>query len=138
MANKKVEKKEVKEIVIRDLTVKKAYYGATDYDEESKNRLTVYSDMFPYDEITAYDDTPDKLTPGWYKEQEGYCNLSSKYDIPVKDARGHVLTFGEWIGSNTAYGSLVKLKIRQKDGRIYPAAIVVLIEGEPSDPFADM
>ena len=135
--------KEVKkhETLIVKGIVKKAYNGKTKFSEDVKNRITIFSEDFPYTDITAYDDQPDKLTPGWFKDQEGYCNLASGFDIDVLNKDGKKLTFEEWIsgefGDNT-HNAVVTVKIRQKDGAIYPVAIKVYKDGEPVDNFADM
>lgn len=118
-------------------TVKRAFIGATKYDDKVKNRLTLYNPDFDYTLITAYDNAPAKLTPSWFKDAEGYINLNSKFDIPVKDKDGTILTFEEWVLTDTK-NAIVKAKIRQKEGSVYPVALVVLEEGEPVDNFAGM
>lgn len=118
-------------------TVKRAFIGATKYDEKSKNRVTLYNPDFDYTLITAYDNAPAKLTPSWFKDAEGYINLNSKFDIPVKDQDGTILTFEEWVLTDTN-NAIVKAKIRQKDGSVYPVALVVMEPGEPVDNFAGM
>ena len=35
-------------------------------------------------------------------------------------------------------GSMIRIKIRQKDGAVYPVAIIVLEDGTPADPFEGM
>ena len=118
-------------------TVKRAFIGTTKYDDKSKNRLTLYNPDFDYTLITAYDEAPTKLTPSWFKEGEGYINLNSKFDIPVKDQDGTILTFEEWVLTDTN-NAIVKAKIRQKEGSVYPVALVVMEPGEPVDNFAGM
>jgi hypothetical protein len=118
-------------------TVKRAFIGATKYDDKVKNRVTLYNPDFDYTLITAYDNAPAKLTPSWFKDAEGYINLNSKFDIPVKDKDGTILTFEEWVLTDTN-NAIVKAKIRQKEGSVYPVALVVLEEGEPVDSFAGM
>lgn len=118
-------------------TVKRAFIGATKYDDKVKNRITLYNPDFDYTLITAYDNAPAKLTPSWFKDAEGYVNLNSKFDIPVKDKDGTILTFEEWVLTDTN-NAIVKAKIRQKEGSVYPVALVVLEEGEPVDNFAGM
>lgn len=118
-------------------TVKRAFIGTTKYDDKVKNRVTLYNPDFDYTLITAYDNAPAKLTPSWFKDAEGYINLNSKFDIPVKDKDGTILTFEEWALTDTN-NAIVKAKIRQKEGSVYPVALVVLEEGEPVDNFAGM
>ena len=139
MAAKKAQQVEVLENsdLVFIATVKRAFIGATKYDDKSKNRLTLYNPDFDYSLITAYDNAPAKLTPSWFKDAEGYINLNSKFDIPVKDKDGTILTFEEWVLTDTN-NAIVKAKIRQKEGSVYPVALVVLEEGEPVDNFAGM
>jgi len=134
--NQQVEKLENGDLIFI-ATVKRAFVGATKYDDKSKNRLTLYNPDFDYTLITAYDDSPAKLTPSWFKDAEGYINLNSKFDIPVKDQDGTILTFEEWVLTDTN-NAIVKAKIRQKDGSVYPVALVVMEPGEPADYFAGM
>lgn len=121
-------------------TLKKAYFGKTKFDEEEKYRVTIYNDSMPYDLITAYDDTPAKLQPGWFKDAEGYMNLNSKFSFPVKDIKGKEILLEEYLSG--AYGephnAKVMVKIRQKDGAIYPVALKVMEDGEPVDAFEGM
>ena len=134
--NQQVEKLENGDLVFI-ATVKRAFVGATKYDDKTKNRLTLYNPDFDYTLITAYDEAPAKLTPSWFKDAEGYINLNSKFDIPVKDQDGTILTFEEWVLTDTN-NAIVKAKIRQKDGSVYPVALVVMEPGEPADYFAGM
>lgn len=134
--NQQVEKLENGDLVFI-ATVKRAFVGATKYDDKSKNRLTLYNPDFDYSLITAYDEAPAKLTPAWFKDAEGYINLNSKFDIPVKDQDGTILTFEEWVLTDTN-NAIVKAKIRQKEGSVYPVALVVMEPGEPVDNFAGM
>ena len=138
MSKAKVEElKKFENVKVRGL-VKKAYNGKTKYDEESKNRLTIYAEDFDYSIITAYDDTPAKLTPKWYKEAAGYINLSSSYNIEVKTTKGSIIDFEDWISDYDTHNADVTVKFRQKDGAIYPICLVVHKDGDPVDNFADM
>lgn len=118
-----------------------ARYGATKFDDTNKYRLAIKSDNIPYDDIHAYDNVGTKLTPSWFKNQDGYMNLSSIYAIPLMDVKGKKITFEDWINDENDYnvlGSLVRISVKQKDGAIYPEAIKVLEEGEERDPFTDL
>jgi hypothetical protein len=121
-------------------TVKRAFVGGTRFDDKVKNRLTLYNPDFDYSMISAYDDSPAKLTPSWFKDAVGYINLNSKFDIPVKDQDGTVLKFEDWVQTYTN-NAIVKAKIRQKDGSVYPVALIVMEPGDPDeqpDYFEDM
>ena len=125
-------------ILIIDGTVKKAFRGKTKFDATVKNRVTIYNEELNYETITAYDNTPAKLTPSWYKDAEGYLTANSSFDIPVLSKDKKELTFEDWIDNYPTHNAVIRLKIRQKDGAIYPIAIKVLTDGEPVDNFSDM
>lgn len=136
---KTAETKKHETIVVKGI-VKKAYFGKTKYQEEEKNRIDLFVENFDYSLITAYDDQPEKLTPGWFKKAEGYINLSSSFDIPVQMGTKE-LTFEEWTSGefgNHIHNAVVAVKIRQKEGGCYPVAIKVYEDGEPIDHFSDM
>ena len=116
-------------------TITKALFGATRWDKDDKYRVTIKSDDIPYDEIKAYDNTKSSFIPDWYKDRNGYINLSSKYDIPCRYGNEKFMFF-EWINGATdltAPGSNVVIRIRQKDGSVYPVAIDILSDGEIAD-----
>lgn len=119
-------------------SLRKCYHGASRFDEKNKYRLTIYSENIDYQSITAYDESPAKLTPGWFKDQNGYVNLASEYDIPVMDIKGRTISMDDFLGQDDVYNSRVKIKIKQTDGAIYPLAMKILTPGEPKDPFEGM
>ena len=124
-------------LIIKGVNVVRAYFGGTKFNSEEKNHITVNGEI-PYEEITAFDNAGSKLTPTWYKNKDGYMNLTSKFDIPVKDTDGKVITFDTWIHEYNVVGAVVNIKTIQKDGVIYPSAIVVVEDGEEINPFEDM
>lgn len=134
---KEVNKQEFKDVIVEGKVVS-AYYGTTKYDDEKKYRLSVYSEVIDYTEFNAFDNSGAKLTPAWFKEQKGYINLSSRFDIPVMNTDGEEMTTQEWLDTKKAVHSFIKLKVRQKEGAVYPAAIIVVEDGEEADPFAGM
>ena len=131
------EKKAMSNLVIKGVVVS-AKYGATKFDDKNKYRLSVYSEDMPYDDIKAFDTVGEKMTPSWYKEQEGYINLSSIFDVPVMDIEGNRIDFDAWLETGKAIKSKVKVSVRQKEGALYPIAIKVIEEGEEFDPFANL
>lgn len=131
------ETKKMSNLVIKGVVVS-AKYGATKFDDKNKYRLSVYSEDMPYDDITAFDTVGEKMTPSWYKEQEGYINLNSIFDIPVMDIQGNSIDFDDWLETGKAVKSKVKVSVRQKEGALYPIAIKVIEEGEEFDPFANL
>lgn len=83
------EKKEQKnEMLIVTANVVRAFHGTTEFDNKEKNRVTLKAEGFDYSQIWAYDDCGPKFTPAWLKDAEGFINLSSQYDIPVKNGDG--------------------------------------------------
>ena len=124
--------------VILTGTVKKAYRGKTKFDEKVKNRVTLYNEVMPYELITAYNETPAKLVPSWYKDAAGYINAASEFEVPVMDANGKEIDFETWINDYDTHNANAVIKIRQKDGAIYLTAVKVLEDGEPVDAFEGM
>lgn len=118
--------------------ITQAKNGRSKFDEEVKNRICIKSENIPYEEIHAYDNSGAKLTPKWFKERTGYINLTSLYDIPVKDSKGRIIEFEAWLDDYNVIGSEVNVSIIQKDGCIYPKAIKVITDGEARDPFEDL
>lgn len=136
-AAKKTTETQKNEYMIFTGKVIRAEFGRTKYDEKMKNRLTVKSEDLDYSVIWAYDDCGPKYTPRWLKDANGYINLDSSFDIPVMIDNDEI-SFDDWLGLKTAIGSAVKVKIRQKDGKIYPVCVKVLKEGNKIDHFEDM
>ena len=128
---------ENKVLIIRGLKVVRAYKGCTIYNLTEKNRITLHGDI-PYDEIVAYENVGSKLTPTWLKNREGYMNLASVYDVPVRTENNRVITFSDWIEECNPISSEVNVKVIQKDGACYPVAIDVIKDGEEQNPFLDM
>ena len=135
--NKEVLKEMMKDLIIQGVIVS-ARYGSNKFDDTNKYRIAIKGDNIPYDDIHAFDSVGSKLTPSWYKNRDGYINLNSIYNIPIKDTKGKVIDFEEWQDNYNVLGALVVVKIKQKEGAIYPLAIKVIEDGEDRDPFADM
>ena len=58
--------------------------------------------------------------------------------IPVKDKNGNKISFDDWLEEGLYRGAIVKAKIRQTEGAVYPVCLVVIEDGEEFDPFEDM
>ena len=139
MAAKKQSKEIEEKFLMVEGVVKAAKIGSTKFDKDDKCRISIKTeDLEIYDQINAYDNSGEKFTPDWYKNAEGYLNLSSKFDIPVLDENGTRLTFEKWIDGGAALGSTVRLKFKNTDGSVYPVAVKVLQPGEPFDVFEGM
>ena len=135
------ENKETKKILVVEGVVTSARVGSSKFDETIKNRLSIKCEegVINYDDIKPfYENVGSKMTPKWIKEESGYVNVSSKFDIPVKDTFGRQITFEEFTESTTAIGSKVKLALTVKEGCIYPTAFVVIEAGEEVDPFKNL
>lgn len=128
---------ENKVIIIRGVNVVRAYFGSTKFNSTEKNHITINGDI-PYDEIVAYNNVGSKLTPTWFKKREGYMNLASVYDVPVRTENNRVIPFSDWIEECNPINSEVNVKIIQKDGACYPVAIDVIKDGDEQNPFLDM
>lgn len=126
--------------VIIEGVITSARIGTTKFDESTKNRLSIKCEdgVIPYELIDeCYKSSGARLTPSWVKDRNGYVNVSSKYDVPVKLKNGRTTTFAEFVDSPTVLGSTIKLSLNLKEGAVYPKAIVVIEDGEENDPFAD-
>ena len=95
------------EKIIIEGTIVSARYGANKFDDTNKYRISIKSDSIPYDDIHAYDEVGPKMTPSWYKNRDGYINLASIYEIPIKDYNGKVISFDDWLEKYNALGSVV-------------------------------
>ena len=134
MSTTNTENKETKGLIVEGV-VTSAYKGKSKYNEEIKNRIAIKSESIPYDNITAFNDSGNKLTPTWFKEKTGYINLTSRFNIPVMTMKGKKITFEEWLETKVVIGSTVKCKFIQKEGAVYPVAIKVIEDGEEFDAF---
>lgn len=134
----KQEEKKVKENVIVEGIVVSARIGTSRFDDKEKCRLSIKCDPSKLDYAKfdkAYEKSGSRLTPNWVKDKDGYINLNSKFDIPVKDINGKVISFEEFTEKSTALGSVIKLSLTIKEGAVYPVAFKVLEEGEELNPF---
>ena len=135
------ENKETKKQLVVEGVVTSARVGTSKFDDTIKNRLSIKCEegVINYDDIKPfYENVGSKMTPKWIKEESGYVNVSSKFEIPVKDTFGNQITFEEFTESATAIGSKVKLALTVKEGCIYPNAFVVIEDGEELDPFKNL
>ncbi len=135
------ENKKTKKLLVVEGVVTSARVGSSKFDDTIKNRLSIKCEegVINYDDIKPfYENVGSKMTPKWIKEESGYVNVSSKFDIPVKDAFGNKITFEEFTESATAIGSKVRVSLTVKEGCIYPNAFVVMEDGEELDPFKNL
>ena len=124
-------------------TIKSAYIkGVKNVEgnrvDEYRLNIDLNSPDKVYETITAYANSPKKYIPTWYKTREGNIILKSRYDIPVKDTNGNVVTFSDWLDEGLISKAEIKIKIKQKDGAIYPVAMTIEKDGEEIDYFEGM
>ena len=134
----KQEEKKGKEIVIVEGTVVSARIGTSRFDDKEKCRLSIKCEPTTLDYVKfdkAFEKGGSRLTPNWVKNKDGYINLNSKFDIPVKDINGKVISFEEFTEKSTALGSRIIISLSIKEGAVYPVAFKVLEEGEEINPF---
>lgn len=115
---------------LKNVTLKAIYEykGATHINCEG---LTP-ADLDNFDEV--YKECGKKYTPNWLKERNGECHMKSKYNIPVRFRFNMTdeITSAEYISQNMYNNAKVSIRVRQKEGAIYPLAIVVEEIGEES------
>ena len=109
-----------------------------DHVDEFRLNIELNSPDKVYETITAYTNSPKKYVPTWYKAREGNIILKSRYDIPVKNTDGDTVKFSDWLDDGLISGAEVKIKIKQKEGAIYPVALVIEKDGEEMDYFEGM
>lgn len=147
MAKKSTTNQVTNEFIVSG-TVAMAYIGSSKYSDKVKSRILLKDcPDIPYELITAFDGSGERLTPKWFKEQTGDINLSTAYELPVRvdcsipEYEGNtknIKTFGQLLDAVDLIGSNVSIKVVQKDGAIYPKAMIVTEIGEGSNPFEGM
>lgn len=138
------------EIILQDMTVTFATFGikkgitrdGKGYEADKPTYQLVLKGEVPYEDIHSFDDIGKRMIPKWYKDADGRIALQSQYDIPMR-RDGRETSFAAWLDEQrekeySCVGSLVRVKIRCGEGAVYPAAIIVLKDGEPRDPFEGM
>lgn len=138
------------EIILQDMTVTFATFGikkgttrdGKEFEADKPTYQIALKGEVPYEDIHSFDDVGKRMIPKWYKDADGRIVLQSQYDIPMRRA-GRETSFSEWLDEQrekgySCVGSTVRVKIRCGEGAVYPAAIIVLKDGEPRDPFEGM
>lgn len=128
------------ETITFDCVVNSAYRMSKegkDGKSEPRNTLNVSpTDKGVFDVISAYEHSGDKYTPDWFKGKE-HIMLRSVYDIPVK-LDGKKSTFADFLEKGLIKNAKGVCRIKQKDGAIYPVALVINEDGEEYDAFEGM
>lgn len=129
---------EKKSTIVLVGTLKQFFFGKSKFSETDMYRLCIECENVPYEDIFAYDDCGDKLTPKWLKEKSNKLNFKSKFDFPIQSVDGKKLSCDDFIEMDKTVDAQVKLKIRQKEGAIYPVAMSIVKNGNEYNPFFDM
>lgn len=129
----------------------KSSYTHTEKDDNGnvksiKNTISLFKDGLIVDGSDKvkefldgfYSGKAKKWVPEWYKNDNDFIVVKSAYNIPVKlEDEDKVMSFAEWVERGNIRGAKVTVKCNVKESAIYPNAMLVHIEGEPYDAFAD-
>lgn len=139
------------EQIIFNGVVKYAYYGKSDNDNKDKTRILVTVDDANIDDIRkklteCYKSS--SLKPKFVTENGTDLMIKSLYDVPCRmDAdtsqikelwSDYDTTAKGFIDMGYTVGAKVRVKIKLKNGAMYPVAIVVKELGTKYNPLEDM
>ena len=139
------------EQIIFNGVVKYAYYGKSDNDKKDKTRILVTVDDANIDDIRkklteCYKSS--SLKPKFITESGTDLMIKSLYDVPCRmDAdtsqikelwSDYDTTAKGFIDMGYTVGAKVKIKVKLKDGAMYPVALVVNELGTKYNPLDDM
>ena len=139
------------EQIIFNGVVKYAYYGKSDNDKKDKTRILVTVDDANIDDIRkklteCYKSS--SLKPKFITENGTDLMIKSLYDVPCRmDAdtsqikelwSDYDTTAKGFIDMGYTVGAKVKIKVKLKDGAMYPVALVVNELGTKYNPLDDM
>lgn len=139
------------EQIIFNGVVKYAYYGKSDNDNKDKTRILVTVDDVNIDDIRkklteCYKSS--SLKPKFITENGTDLMIKSLYDVPCRmDAdtsqikelwSDYDTTAKGFIDMGYTVGAKVKVKVKLKDGAMYPVALVVKELGTKYNPLDDM
>lgn len=86
----------------------------------------------------AFKDSGKKMTPKWVLEFEGYVNVSTEYELPIRTIDGEEFMLEDAIADGLKYrGAEVKVSLNVKEGAVYPNAMIFLTEGSALNAFAE-
>lgn len=131
--------------------VKYAYYGKTDNDTKDKTRILVTVVDENIEEIRkkmAECYKSSSLKPKFVTENGTDLMIKSLYDVPCRmdadlsqikeDWSDYDTTAKGFVDLGYTVGAKVRIKIKLKDGAIYPIALVVKELGTKYNPLEDM
>ena len=126
-------------------TVTFATFGQTSKDKTDKYRVTFNADKFDKtDFIKAYEKSD--LKPKFITDENCYLiNIKSLFDFPCKitdtDANKSnydIKHVSEWLETGEIMDARIKIKVKIKEGAIYPVAMTVEKLGSIYNPFEGM
>lgn len=139
------------EQIIFNGVVKYAYYGKSDNDNKDKTRILVTVDDANIDDIRkklteCYKSS--SLKPKFVTENGTDLMIKSLYDVPCRMDADMSMIKEDWsdydstargfVDMGYTVGAKVRIKVKLKDGAIYPVALVVKELGTKYNPLDDM
>lgn len=125
-------------------TVTFATFGQTAKDKTDKYRVTFNADKFDKtDFIKAYEKSD--LKPKFITDDNCYLiNIKSLFDFPCKvtdtdkQSDYDIEHVSEWLETGEIIDAKIKIKVKLKEGAIYPVALTVEKMGSIYNPFEGM
>lgn len=125
-------------------TVTFATFGQTSKDKTDKYRVTFNADKFDKtDFIKAYEKSD--LKPKFITDENCYLiNIKSLFDFPCKitdtdaDNGYGVQHVSDWLETGEIIDAKIKIKVKLKEGAIYPVSMIVEKLGSIYNPFEGM
>lgn len=126
-------------------TVTFATFGQTSKDKTDKYRVTFNADKFEKtDFIKAYEKSD--LKPKFITDENCYLiNIKSLFDFPcriddpsIKDTEYDIDRVSGWIETGEIIDAKIKIKVKIKEGAIYPVSMIVEKMGSIYNPFEGM
>lgn len=136
------ESKSIEKVITGKVTF--ATFGQTSKDKTDKYRVTFNSDKFDKtDFIKAYEKSD--LKPKFITDENCYLiNIKSLFDFPCKitdpdaDNGYGVQHVSEWLETGEIIDAKIKIKVKIKEGAIYPVAMIVEKLGSIYNPYDGM
>lgn len=139
------------EQIIFNGVVKYAYYGKSNNDNKDKTRILITVEDDNIEEIRkklAECYKSSSLKPKFVTENGTDLMIKSLYDVPCRmdadlsqikeDWTDYDTTAKGFVDMGYTVGAKVRIKIKLKEGAIYPAALVVKELGTKYNPLEDM
>lgn len=125
-------------------TVTFATFGQTSKDKKNKYRVTFNADKFDKtDFIKAYEKSD--LKPKFITDDDCYLiNIKSLFDFPCKVTDTDKQTdydiehVSDWLETGEITDAKIKMKVKLKEGAIYPVSMIVEKLGSIYNPFEGM